>query len=434
MERTVLGNLEAWSSSAHRKPLVLEGARQVGKTWCLQQLGQRLYANTLYVNFEETPSLASLFEGDIDIDRILAGLGAVAGVPVEAGKTLIILDEIQEVPRAITSLKYFAERAPQHHVAAAGSLLGVTLHAGVSFPVGKVDFLTVRPLTFSEFARAIGQGGLVDALESGDWVLINNLHDRLVAVLRDFICVGGMPEAVARFASSRDFGDVRRIQQAVLNAYGRDFSKHAPPEEVPRIQAVWQSLPSQLARANGRFVYGGIAKGARGRQYEAAILWLIQAGLVHRVSQLTAPRLPVAAYEDESAFKLYAVDTGLLVALSGLDVSAVIEGDRLFTEFKGTLTEQYVCQELVALTDQVPHYWTSGSGGAEVDFIAQFINDVVPIEVKAERNLRAKSLQVFRAKYDPRVAVRLSLLPRAVHDGLIDLPLYATGCLADAVR
>ncbi|MCL2783754.1 MAG: ATP-binding protein [Propionibacteriaceae bacterium] len=434
MERHVMADLAAWRTSPYRKPLVLEGARQVGKTWCLKQLGERYYDNIAYINFEATPSLASIFDGDLDVRQIVAGLSAATGVPIEPGKTLIILDEVQDVPRAVTSLKYFAEQAPQQHVVAAGSLLGVALHKGASFPVGKVDFLTVRPLTFAEFAQAVGQGSLIAALADGDWPVINALHDRYVTILRDYLCVGGMPEAVARFADARDFVGARQVQQSVINAYERDFSKHAPIDEVPRIADVWRSLPSQLAKANGRFIYGDVTPGARGRQYEAAILWLKQAGLIHVVRQLTAPRLPLAAYEDKAIFKLFAVDTGLLVAMSGLDVSAVTQGNRLFTEFKGTLTEQYACQELVALMGRAPHYWMSGPGGAEIDFVAQLANDIVPIEVKAERNLRAKSLQVYRAKYDPPVAVRMSLMPHTVHECLIDLPLYAAGRLNDAVR
>ena len=433
MERTVMADLAAWRLSPYRKPLVLQGARQVGKTWCLREFGRQHYDSITYVNFEAEPSLAGLFEGDIDIDRIVAGLGAATGVPVQEGSTLIILDEIQEAPRALTALKYFAENAPQLHVAAAGSLLGVALHKGVSFPVGKVDFLTVRPLTFAEFAAATGQGGLLPPLTQGDWAVVNPLHPRYTAVLRDYLCIGGMPEVVDRFAQTHDYAAARLVQQAILEAYARDFSKHAPAAEVPRITAVWQSLPAQLAKANGRFVYGEIAPGARGRQYEAAIMWLQQAGLVHSVQRLTAPRLPLAAYEDKAAFKLYAVDTGLLVALADLDVSAVIEGNRLFTEFKGALAEQYVAQELVAATQRVLYYWTSGSGGAEVDFVCQFANEIIPIEVKAERNLRAKSLQVYRDKYNPPLAVRTSLAPQAWHSGLLDLPLYAIAELPSAV-
>ena len=426
MERTIMTDLEAWRQSPFRKPLVLEGARQVGKTWCLKELG-RGYESMAYVNFESDPSLASLFDGDIDIRRIRAGLSAATGVAIEADRTLIVLDEIQEAPRALTSLKYFAEQAPELHVATAGSLLGVALHAGTSFPVGKVDFLTVRPLTFVEFARAIGQPGLADVLLQGDWRVVNPLHARYVDILRDYLCVGGMPEAVSRFISVHDYGAARAVQESVLLAYERDVSKHAPAAEASRITAVWRSLPAQLAKASGRFVYGEIAPGARARQYETAILWLQQAGLVHVVKRLTAPRLPVTAYEDQSAFKLYAVDTGLMTALSGLDVSAVLEPNRLFTEFKGALTEQYAAQELVAATGRVPHYWSSGPGGAEVDFVTQIGNDIIPIEVKAERNLRAKSLQVYRERYDPHVALRASLTPYAANGSLIDLALYGLG-------
>jgi len=432
MDRVIMADLHAWRASPVRKPLVLEGARQVGKTWCLQEFG-RGYDSMAYVNFEADPSLANLFEGDLSITRILAGLSAATGVTIEAGKTLVVLDEIQEVPRALTSLKYFAEQASDQHVAAAGSLLGVTLHAGASFPVGKVDFLTVRPLSSVEFAQAVGQSGLVAELERGDWDVVNALHGRLVDVLRDYLCVGGMPEAVSRFVQTRDYGVARGVQESILTAYERDFSKHAPTADVPRIAAVWHSLPSHLARSNGRFVYGTVEPGARGRQYEAALLWLQQAGLVHPVRLLKAPRLPLAAYEDSRAFKLYAVDTGLMTALSGLDVRAILEPNRLFTEFKGALTEQYAAQEIVAATGRLPHYWTSGPGGAEVDFVVQNGNEIVPIEVKAERNLRSKSLAAYKQKYNPPVAVRASLSPYAARGSLIDLPLYGLGQLATVV-
>ena len=433
MERDIMTDLIAWRDSPHRKPLLLEGARQVGKTWCLRQLGTHHFDSMAYIDFEADVSARGLFDGDIDIDRIVAGLGAVTGVPVQADKTLIVLDEIQQAPRAVTALKYFADRAPQYHVAAAGSLLGVALHEDTSFPVGKVDFLTVRPMTFREFADAAGLGGLVAALDRGDWAIIDALHERCVSALRDYLCIGGMPEAVLRFVEQRDYGAAETVKRAILEAYERDFGKHAPSAEVPRIAAVWRSLPSQLAKASGRFVYGEIAAGARGRQYEAAIMWLQQAGLVHVVRRVAVPRLPLSAYEDPAAFKLYGADTGLMMSMSGLDVSAVVDGNRLFTEFKGALAEQFVAQELVAATGRVPGYWTSGPGGAEVDFICQVGNDVVPIEVKAERNLRAKSLQVYRQRYRPPVAVRTSLATHAHGDGLIDLPLYAIGGLKAAV-
>ncbi|MDR1430772.1 MAG: ATP-binding protein [Propionibacteriaceae bacterium] len=424
-----MSGLLDWRASRHRKPLLLQGARQVGKTWLLREFGRRHYRACAYVNFESNPSIAGLFSGDIDLPRIISGLGVASGVDIVPEDTLVILDEIQECPRAVTALKYFAEDAPQYHIAGAGSLLGVALGSGLSFPVGKVDSFTVHPLSFAEFCAALGEDALLRVLAERDWDLANTFHERYVSLLRDYLCIGGMPEVVARFAANRSYPDARAAQNGILDAYLRDFAKHAPIEQVPRIAAVWESVPSQLGKQSGRFVYGQIASGARGRQYEAALGWLVGAGLVHRVKRITAPRLPLSGYGDVAAFKLYAVDVGLLTAMTKLSAAVVLEGNRLFTEFKGALAEQYVCQELVAAHGEVPHYWTNGSGGAEVDFVVAAADSVIPVEVKAERNLKAKSLRVYREKYSPSLAVRTSLAPFADSGSLIDLPLYAVSTL-----
>jgi predicted AAA+ superfamily ATPase len=429
VEREVMGKLRAWKSSARRKPLLLEGPRQVGKTWLLEEFGSEAYRDTAYLDFEETPSLRTIFNGDFDASRIVSQLQVATNTRIEPGHTLIVLDEIQACPEALTTLKYFHDRAPEYHIACAGSLLGVALHENSPFPVGKVNFIPVNPLSFTEFLHAVGQETLAKALADPDWGLLAPFHDRLVDVLRDYLFIGGMPEAVAAFAETRDYAGARVIQQEILLAYDRDFSKHAPTDQVPRIRGVWQSVPGQLAKEQHRFAYGQLAPGARARMYQTAIEWLVQAGVVLEVTRVSAPRMPLSGYIDRTAFKLYLADVGLLGALAGLGVSTVIEGNRLFTEFRGSLTEQYAAMALFAAFGAVPHYWTNGGGTAEVDFIVQRDRDVVPVEVKASRNLKSQSLRVYQGKYSPELSVRASLAPYSRQENLIDLPLYALSSL-----
>jgi len=417
--------LKQWKSSPRRKPLLLEGPRQVGKTWLLEEFGRQEYERTAYLDFEETPTLRTIFDGDFDAARIVGQLQIATGTRITPGDTLIILDEIQACPPALTSLKYFNERANEYHIACAGSLLGVALHEQSSFPVGKVNFIPVNPLSFTEFLNAVGQDGLAQALMEQDWVLLAPFHERLVSLLRDYLFVGGMPEAVAMFSQAQEYTQVREIQQEILQAYDRDFSKHAPPEQVPRIRQVWQSIPGQLAKEQRRFVYGQLAPGARSRTHRTAIDWLVQSGVILEVRRVSAPRVPLSGYADPDAFKLYMADVGLLSALSGLSSSAVLEPDRLFIEFRGSLTEQYAAMQLFTVFGGAPYYWTNGGGTAEVDFVVQRERDVVPVEVKATRNLKSKSLRVYQDKYEPGLAVRSSLAPYARRGNLIDLPLYA---------
>ena len=417
--------LKQWKSSPRRKPLLLEGPRQVGKTWLLEEFGRQEYERTAYLDFEETPTLKTIFDGDFDAARIVSQLQIATGTRITPGDTLIILDEIQACPSALTALKYFNERANEYHIACAGSLLGVALHEQSSFPVGKVNFIPVNPLSFTEFLSAVGQDGLAQALTEQDWVLVAPFHERLIAILRDYLFVGGMPEAVAIFSQSQDYTQVREIQQEILQAYDRDFSKHAPPEQVPRIRQVWQSIPGQLAKEQRRFAYGQLAPGARSRTHRTAIDWLVQSGVILEVKRVSAPRVPLSGYADPDAFKLYMADVGLLSALSGLSASAVLEPDRLFTEFRGSLTEQYAAMQLFTAFGSTPYYWTNGGGTAEVDFVVQRERDIIPIEIKATRNLKSKSLRVFQDKYEPDLAVRSSLVPYARHGNLVDLPLYA---------
>ncbi|MDR1513478.1 MAG: ATP-binding protein [Propionibacteriaceae bacterium] len=429
MERDVMRQLLDWRASARRKPLLLEGARQTGKTWLLRELGRQAYDQTAYVDFEQTPSLGAIFDGDFDAARIIAQLRVATGVAIQPGNTLVVLDEIQACPRAVTALKYLGEHAGDHHIACAGSLLGVALHAEDSFPVGKVNFVGVGPLTFWEFLRATGEAALADVLRDQDWELLGPFHDRLVAALRDYLFVGGMPEAVRQFAPDRDYSQARAVQLEILHAYDLDFSKHAPAEQVPRLRSIWQAVPGQLAKSQSRFAYSDLGGGARSRSHGAAIEWLAQAGVVVRVNRVGAPRMPLAGYADQSAFKLFLADVGLLGALAGLDATAVLQPNRLFTEFKGALVEQYAATQLTAAFGTPPHYWSNAGGLAEVDFVVQRADDTVPVEVKAGRNLKAQSLRVYREKFTPALAVRASLAPHQRHAGLVDLPLYALQAL-----
>ena len=425
--------LRAWKEAVDRRPLIVEGARQVGKTWLIQEFGRQAYSRTITVNFDTATPAHALFTGGIDTDRVITGLSLLdRRGPIDPADTLLVLDEIQSQPAALTSLKYFAESAPQYHVIAAGSLLGIELHGNASFPVGQVSFVDLHPMTFCEFLDALGEPDLSHLLTGLDFALSNAFHDRLVELLRWYLYVGGMPQAVDTYARTRDAGAVRNVQQDLLRGYDRDFSKHAPAAEVPKIRAVYASLPAHLARENSKFVYGHVRQGARAKDLESAIEWLADAGMVHRVHRVGTPRLPLTAYEDQRAFKLYHLDVGLLGAMGDLDEQTLIEPNRLFTEYRGALTEQYVLQELVA-SGIKPRYWTSDSGSAEVDFIVALGGTVVPIEVKASTNLRAKSLRVFRDTYTPRAAVRVSLAPHIEQDGLTCLPLYAAGSLSRTV-
>jgi predicted AAA+ superfamily ATPase len=420
-----MAELIKWKNSPRRKPLLLRGARQVGKTWLLKELGRREYQNVAYANFEENPSLGSIFVGDLTPSDLLVGLRAATETPIAPEGTLIVLDEIQACPRALTALKYFNEQANGYHVAAAGSLLGVAAHANESFPVGQVSFLRVNPLSFIEFLRARRRLELADVLESGAWDVVAALHQRCLASLAEYMVVGGMPEVVSTFIESSDFAEARSVQNEILVAFDNDFSKHVPTHQLPRVRAVWAAIPRQLAREQKRFRYSDLGPGARARSHETAIEWLSKAGLVHRVPQVTAPRLPLPSYEESAAFKLFVLDVGLLGAMSGLSPRVAIQGDALYTEFKGSLTEQYVEMHLAALGGGAPHYWANDAGRAEVDFLVQADHRLVPIEAKAGVATQAKSLKVYRDKFSPAVSVRTSLLPYRRESGLVNLPLYA---------
>ena len=425
MYRYAIEELKKWKSRKNRKPMILEGARQVGKTWLMKEFGATEFEDVAYINFDSNSQMRELFAGDLAVERIITGLELYVGKKVSAEKTLLIFDEVQEVPRALSSLKYFCEDAPEYHIVCAGSLLGIALHEGTSFPVGKVDFMKLYPLSFKEFLLATGKERFVRALEAHDFGLITSFKQTYIEALKQYYYIGGMPEVVAAFAENSDFNEVREIQQRILNAYEQDFSKHAPNNIVPKIRMVWNNIPSQLAKENRKFIYGLIREGARAKDFETAIMWLADCGLVHQVYRVTSPGLPLKAYADMKAFKLFLLDVGLLSCMTGLRQKTLLEGGEVFKEFKGALTEQYVMQELAVKKGIGVYYYTNERSSAEVDFLVDDGEDVIPVEVKAETNLMAKSLKYYTEKYSPRVSVRSSMADYREESRLLNLPLYA---------
>jgi predicted AAA+ superfamily ATPase len=442
MYRNAMKQLEAWKTSRRRKPLLVQGARQVGKTWLIREFGKNNFDKVAYVSFYDNEDLARIFDGSLEADRLVDALSIASGVTIGDADTLVVMDEIQACPRAIMSLKAFNEQRPDLAVIGAGSLLGIALHRdarSTSFPVGKVSWLNLYPMTFDEFLRAMGQGQLADALRAGNVDLISSFQERLTDHLRRYYFVGGMPEAVDEYAQTGDYGATRSIQLELLDDYERDFSKYASPSESEKIRLVWNSIPSQLARENKKFMYTAVRPSGRARDFETAIQWLVDAGMVMRVPRISKPGIPLSAYEDFGVFKLYALDVGLLGARSGLGASTLIAGDALFTEFKGALTEQYVCQQLIAC-GLVPWYWSASNSSGEVDFVLQMDSAVIPVEVKAEENLRARSLQSFCSKYGLARAVRLSMSPYRRENTCLgggatleNVPLYAAGQLREVL-
>lgn len=427
MERFLMDDLVGWKNSARRKPLVLNGARQVGKTWLLMEFGARHFESVAYVNLDNNLGLASQFDVGYDLPRILLMIQAESGQRVIPGKTLVVLDEVQECPKALTSLKYFCENAPELAVAAAGSLLGITFHEGTGYPVGKVDMLDLHPLSFREFLDATGNPMLREVVDSGDKQLLGSLAAKFRELLKQYYFVGGMPEVVATFVESADLSAVRAVQEGVLFGYERDISKHLGAAGAERALSAWRSLPAHLGQENKKFVFGHIGEGARARDYRSAITWLTQAGIATRVPRVSKPGVPLSAYADESAFKLFSLDVGLLCALSRLDASSIVDGNALFTEFRGALTEQYVCQQLVSDCNLSPCYWSAENSRGEVDFLVQRGGRVYPIEVKAEENLRSKSLRAFSGRYPGTVPRRFSLSGFCDQGWMRNVPLYAIG-------
>ena len=427
MYREKMKELEEWKNSKDRMPLIIRGARQVGKTWIMKEFGKNNYKKVAYVNFDGNTRMVRLFEGDFDIDRIIQGLKIETQVDIDSENTLLIFDEIQEVPKALTSLKYFCENARQYHILAAGSLLGVALHEGTSFPVGKVDFIDLYPLNFQEFLIAIGEEKLVNILNEKDWDLINIFKDKFISYLREYYFIGGMPATVNKYIETKDYKKVRNVQLKLLQAYEEDFSKHAPNDIVPRLKMLWNSIPAQLAKENKKFIYGLIKEGARAKEYELALSWLIDCGLVYKIDRVTKPNIPLIAYQDTSAFKLYVLDIGILGAMIRINEKILLEGNEIFTEFKGSFTEQFVLTELKSNKDIPIFYWSAEKATAEIDFVIQLGTNVIPIEVKASENLQAKSLKIFIEKYKTTKNVRTSMSNYRKEEKLINIPLYSIG-------
>lgn len=429
MYRTAMEKLLKWKERKNRKPLIIEGARQVGKTWLMKEFGKKVYEDTVYVNFDSNSQMMDLFSSDLNVKRLIMGIELYAGRKIEPTKTLLIFDEVQQVPQALSSLKYFYENAPEYHIVCAGSLLGIALHQGTSFPVGKVDFLKLYPLSFKEFLMATGRERFSELIEKRDFEMIKGFKQTYIDALKQYYFVGGMPEVVKNFAENQDFNEARYIQKQILTAYEQDFSKHAPNEIVPKIRMLWNSIPSQLAKENKKFIYGIVREGARAKDYEIAIMWLIDCGILHKVSRINTPKIPVRAYEDLKAFKLFLLDVGLLGCMAGLSQRTLLDSNELFVEFKGALTEQFVCQELKALENLDVYYYTNDRGSCEVDFVICDGEEIVPIEVKAEINLRAKSLKTYNEKFSPKIAVRSAMVDYKKEDRLVNLPLYAIGSI-----
>lgn len=425
MKRYAMQELLDWKERSNRKPLILKGARQVGKTWLMKEFGRRYFKKVAYVTFYNNQRMKRVFDDDYDIARILMNINIEAKVEVTPGDTLIVFDEIQEAPRALESLKYFCENAPEYAIIAAGSLLGVAIHDGVSFPVGKVDTLQLHPMCFREFLEAMGEEKLAEIIANADYRLMADNSARYIHWLRNYYYVGGMPEVVALFAEHKDYQQVRRLQKSILEQYEDDFGKHATSASLARIRMVWNSIPMQLAKENKKFFFGQIKAGARLKDFEIAIEWLLDCGLITKVFKVKKPAMPLKAYIDFSAFKLFLLDVGLLGAMSELDAQSILEGNDIFTEFKGALTEQFVLQELIAETAYTPYYYATDAATYEMDFMIQKGRNVVPVEVKAEVSQQSKSLKAYCQKYQPEYAVRLSMKDHRQEAWLTNIPLYA---------
>lgn len=428
MYRQAIEKLIKWKSSPRRKPLIIDGARQVGKTWIVKEFASKYYENLIYINFEEQSALRALFKNDFNIKRILLDIEAASYSNINPETSLIFFDEIQEAENGITALKYFYENAPQLNIIAAGSLLGIMLHNKISFPVGKVQFLTLYPMNYIEFLEALGEDRLAEFIKNEKWDSIKLFSKRYIQLLKQYFYVGGMPEVVKNFIETNDWHLVREIQSDIIESYNYDFSKHAPKDLVPRIQQVWNSLPSQLSKENKKFIYGVIREGARAKEYELAIQWLVDGGLIHKIHNVSVPHLPLAAYKEQSIFKIYCNDIGLLGCMSGLDSKTIVDGNEIFVEFKGALAEQYVFQQIIQFS--APFYWSKPNSKQEIDFLLQLKDKIIPIEVKSGENLQAKSLRQFVKENNNIHAVRLSLSDFRAEEWLTNVPLYCVSALS----
>lgn len=429
MYRLAIKKLKEWKNKEDRKPMILMGARQVGKTWIMKEFGKNEYAKVAYISFYNNDRMNDVFDMDFDVDRIIMNLNIESGVTITPNDTLIILDEIQNAPKALESLKYFCEDANEYHVIAAGSLLGVAVHENVSFPVGKVDMLDLYPFSFREFLLAMDEKSLVMALDSKDFSIIDNFSDKFLFWLKNYYYIGGMPAVVDSFRRNKDYIKARQIQKDILRQYEQDFGKHVDAKNLPRIRMVWQSIPIQLAKENKKFFFGQIKKGARSSDFEIAIQWLMDSGLIYKVNRINEPHMPLKAYINMSAYKLFILDIGLLGALSDLPAKTILEKDEIFVEFKGAFTEQYVLQQLICDTQYTPYYYGTDKSTFEQDFMIQMEDKIVPIEVKAEGNIRSQSLKVYCEKYRPKKAVRFSTLKYMDQGWMVNIPLYAVSTL-----
>lgn len=422
MYRYAIKDLVVWKNSENHMPLIIQGARQVGKTWLMKEFGKQEYTQVAYISFDNNPRLDTLFQKDFNIKRIIDGLNIEVGFNITPKETLIIFDEIQENPLALTSLKYFSENAPEYDILAAGSLLGVAHHKGTGFPVGKVEYLNLYPLSFKEFLLAVNENLILEIIENNNFDMQKVFKERIIDLLRRYCYVGGMPKVVLSYSEKQDYNLVRKIQKNILADYEGDFSKHIPAEQVERTRLLWNAIPSQLVKENKKCVYGKIKQGARAKDFELALNWLIDSGLVHKISRVSEPNMPLKAYEDVAAYKLFLLDVGLLGAMTDLDAHSLLENDKLFNDYNGAITEQYVLQEFKTLHDLPIFYWTSNR--AELDFIIQHKNNIIPVEVKATVNLQAKSLKSFRQKYEPAISIRTSLADNEYNQGLYNIPLF----------
>lgn len=431
MERKLIRRMIEWKSKPNRKPLILWGARQTGKTWLMKEFGATEFLHTVYISFYNNRRMAEIFDEDYDVHRIINAIEIEMHVTIDPDNTLILFDEVQNAPKVVESLKYFCEDAPEYAIVAAGSLLGVALHEGISFPVGKVDELHLYPMSFEEYLRAVGEQRLADYLAAGDRKAINEFAERYRENLRSYLVVGGMPEVVKSFAENRDYDSVREIQLAIVNQYEGDFGKHIPAREIPRVRMVWNCLPAQLAKENRKFFFGQIKKGARSKDYETALQWLSDAGLIYLVHKVSKPNIPLKSYQEPTSFKVFMIDVGLLGAMSELDPHALVKGDKAFVEFKGALTEQYVLQQLKAETDLSLYYYATEKSTYEVDFLFQRQHRATPLEVKASENLRSRSLQAYREKYEPELSMRTSMSEYIDQGWMINVPLWAVQMVGD---
>ncbi len=436
MNRMAIKTLIEWKNNPDSLPMIIRGARQVGKTWLMKEFGKKYFSKVVYINFDDDKEeINSIFSGDFSVERIISALSLATGTKIEPENTLIILDEIQNLPRALQSLKYFAEYEKQkYRIVVAGSLLGIALHQGTSFPVGKVDTMYLYPMTFIEFLEALNQQDFIDLLKNNDWQLVTTFRKKYIEFLKLYYFVGGMPAAVLKYISSQDFNAVRKIQLKLLSDYTQDFSKHAPNEIVPRINMVWEAISAQLAKENKKFIYGAIKKGARAKEFELAIRWLVDCGLCYKIDRISKGNIPLKSYRDFDSFKLFLFDIGLLGAMVDLDITTLLNGNEIFTEFKGILTEQYICQQLISHLNANPFYWSSEKSSGEIDFVIQHNGKVFPIEVKAEENLNAKSLKSFVEKYKLPYGIRTSMSNYRKEERLINIPLYCFSQLFDILH